>query len=151
MELNQRFKVGKSSVQLIIKTGHIDVRKHKFSHVDGEVVMDGLATMGIDNTPNEVKDLRRFEEYVTVFQVKWDGKTVPIRKEDYGNIFNPSFKMAVDSESRLASGESVLIMPSVKGDAFLLSIRGGQGGGHFTAWWMIRKEGVVGLCKEGPP
>jgi hypothetical protein len=151
MELDKRFKVGKSSVQLILKTGRIDVRKHKFSRVNGDVVMDGLATMGVDNTPDEVNDLRRFEEYITVFQVKWDGKTVPIRKEDYGNIFNPSLKIAEDSESRPSSEGSVLIIPAVKGDAFLLSIMGGQGGGHFTAWWMIRKEGVVGLCKEGPP
>lgn len=151
MELNKTIKVGHSTVKIILRTSNINVSKHKFRYVNGSVMMDDRNTIGTDSIPDGKNNARDFNNYISLFRVEWDGHPVRIKPEDYGNIFNASLKMAEDSYSRPSVEGSVLIIPSVKGDAFLLSIMGGQGAGTFTAWWMIRKEGVVGFCTEGPP
>lgn len=151
MDLDKTFKVGRSVVRLVMRTSDIDPLPHKYEIVRGSVVMDGMKTLGIDDIPTKGYPKNGYDKYLDVFRVEWDGRPVKIKKEDYGNIFNVSLKLASDSYSRPSSEGSVLIIPSVKGDAFLLSIMGGEGAGTFTAWWMIRKEGIVGFCAEGPP
>lgn len=136
---------GKSRVEVVMENRPFDHRKHRAAYNQGgDLVIDGIRAYGADSA--EPRALALKKKHLARFEVRWNGRRVPIPAETHRFVLDFS---PVDPE-RSANGEgTVQIIPAVRGDAILVRISGGDAAGSFTLWWTIRREGVVGFFWEG--
>lgn len=131
-------------VEVLLQIGPFDPRGHRFGHnAAGDVTMDGFRARGTDSVPAQAQTVvRRFE-------VRWNGKPVPIAERHWKHLLDVTPRKALHSDD---DNGTVYLLPADDGKAVLLAIDGGQdGAGLFKTWWAIREDGVVGVFTEGPP
>lgn len=140
----QSLRMAGARIDLLIETGPFEAKGHRLGHnAAGSVTIDGLRARGTDSVPPQVENcVRRFE-------VRWNGKRVPIADRHWKYLLDVFPRQAQHSDD---DEGSVYLLPADDGRSVLLAISGGRdGAGVFKTWWTIRPDGVVGVFTEGPP
>lgn len=140
----QSLRMAGARIDVLIETGPFEPKGHRFGHdAAGDVTIDGLRARGTDSTPPKAQNcVRRFE-------VRWNGKRVPIADRHWKHLLDVFPTKAQRSDDDKGT---VYLLPADDGRAILLAIAGGgDGAGLFKTWWTIRQDGVAGVFTEGPP
>ncbi len=120
-------------VEVLLKKARLHREDYAFTRSKtGEVLINGVRAAGTDAISADDS-----ETQLVVFQVHWNGRTINVGK--CFNILNPSLKKKRESSD---SG-SVLVKLSEDRQAVLVELGGGDAAGSFTAWWIVRKDGII--------
>ncbi len=110
----------------------------------GEVAkLDGVEVAGTDGgSPSRITGWPVVESIAEI-ELKWNGKSIPVPKQVYINLFN----LTLDDES-------IQFIPRPSGDEMLIQATGGDGGASYLVSLVLRKDGKhkqyeSGYCESG--
>lgn len=147
-QTSKNFSMKNSKITVVIKTIDINSSKMSFKRLSGDIYINGLRSFGIDEIPGEHKKSMICKNMITEISVIWDSKKIKFTERNLHFFFNVPLKWGISTSMRPSHPGNIIFIPSINGDSFILSIGGGDGAASFTAWWVIRKEGVVSVCVE---
>src|SRR4051794_23275715 len=78
---------GPDSVEISIGRSRFEPTRHKITTVAGQTYVDGQKALGIDGSG-------QIADEITKFEIKWNGKRVPLPPAAYAPIFNFSLRRA---------------------------------------------------------
>jgi hypothetical protein len=125
------FSKGPETVEITIRRSPFVPEHHKITKVAGETYVDGQKALGIDGTGT-------INDEITKFEIKWNGKKVPLPTAAYSPIFNFSLQRASGFPSEL--GELLAVKSSV-GKAILFVFGSGTGNVRQWIWLVVTAEG----------
>jgi hypothetical protein len=124
---------GGNHIEVLLEKARLRREGYTFTRSKtGEVLINGVRAVGTDALSADYSTTQ-----LVVFQVNWNGRTINVGK--CFNILNPSLKRKRNSSD---SG-SVLVKLSENQQAVLVELGGGDAAGSFTAWWIVRRDGVI--------
>lgn len=125
------FSNGHDSVEVSIQRSRFAPERHKITQVDGQTYVDGQKALGVDGR-GEITD------QIAKFEIKWNGKTVPLPPAAYAPIFNFSL-----SRASFFPGEpgQLLVVKSSAGRALLFVFASGRGSVTQWVWLVVTADG----------
>jgi hypothetical protein len=119
------------SVEILIERSPFVRARHKVTKVSGQTYVDGQKAFGIDGS-GEIKD------EISKFEIKWNGKKIPVASAAYAPIFNFSLRKASFFPGE--PGELLAVKSSV-GKAILLIFASGSGSVRQWVWLVVTADG----------
>jgi hypothetical protein len=133
--------VNGEKVRITLSEDRFDGTMHRFERgKHGQLLVDGFKAVGTDSLSPQ--------RHLSSFKVEWNGHNIPISRELFEYVFNPSLERKTSS---FETKGSVLVLPSETGSAIFVQISGGDGAGSFNSWWIISKAGQIDRFIDGPP
>jgi|688.fasta_scaffold381579_2 hypothetical protein len=141
-ELKTTYQVAGQTITLELETRKFELGGRTLNYQstkDGGriLLLEGVEVIGTDlMMPSE--NTREF----SLFRVSWNGKDVPVEPELYLGFLNPHLKtQLLDSDY---ASLKIIVDPS--GEWIQLLMFGSDGGGSYSACWLLRKDGKHKLC-----
>src|SRR5205085_2875213 len=110
---------------------HFVPARHVITTVAGQMYVDGQKALGIDGSGEITYEITKFE-------IKWNGKTVPLPSAAYAPIFNFSLRRASFFPGE--TGE-LLVVKSSLGKAILFIFASGSGSVTQWVWLVVAADG----------
>jgi hypothetical protein len=125
------FSEGPGSVEISIARSPFVPTRHKITTVGGQTYVDGQKALGIDGSG-------QITDEITKFEIKWNGKRVPLPPAAYAPIFNFSLRKA-----SFFPGEpgELLAVKSAVGKALLFVFASGSGSVTQWVWLVVTVDG----------
>ena len=125
------FSEGPDSIEISIARSPFVPTRHKITTLAGQTYVDGQKALGIDGSG-------KITDEITKFEIKWNGKRVPLPAAAYAPIFNFSLRKASFFPGE--SGE-LLAVKSSAGKALLFVFASGSGSVTQWVWLVVTVDG----------
>ena len=125
------FSKGPDSVEVWIERSNFTPTRHKITTIAGQTYVDGEKALGIDGSG-------QITDEITKFEIKWNGKKVPLPSAAYAPIFNFSLRRASFFPGEV--GELLAVKSSV-GKAILFVFATGSGSVTQWVWLVVTADG----------
>ena len=113
-----------------------------------QILVNGKPVLGLDNDDptrgTGDKDEPRPFKTIEKILLHWDGKRVAVPSSLYDHIVMPG----TDTSLRDGEQPDVMFVPDPAGEALVVTMRVGDGGGTNRIIWLLRKDGKHRILKD---
>ncbi|MFK7852324.1 MAG: hypothetical protein AB8D78_15210 [Akkermansiaceae bacterium] len=135
-------------VKVVVRQANYDFSGHKISggeNIEGDqppadfqpATIDGVEIAGTDgiNPFAGAGEGKMVCETIRDIELKWDGKDIDVPRALHINL------LGLELAGDYGGADSIQFVPSSKGDALLIQLTGGDGGGRYLVSLILRKSG----------
>ncbi|SRR5579884_706811 len=122
---------GHDSIEISIERSPFVPERHQITKIGGQTYVDGQKALGIDGSG-------KITDEITKFEIKWNGKPLPLPAAAYAPIFNFSLRKA-----SFFPGEpgELLAVKSTDSKALLFVFASGSGSVRQWVWLVVTVDG----------